>query len=174
MSQAALVSLKGNKGVGGGGINGVGEGASMRSWSAGLSRGGGKKEGDAIPLRREIIGQSVQRNPAWKKRNVPETTGAPPLPPRGPEQRSPLKGSLKAPLFTAPPVSRGLEPRRLKDAVFLLAALIIYRYDDRNAVIRPARSFLQSEEAWTNRSSFSLIKHPTPKKLPPKKLLQEC
>lgn len=67
MSQAALVSLKGNKGVGGGGINGVGEGVSMRSLSAGLSQGGGKKERDVIPLWREIIGQSVQRNPARRR-----------------------------------------------------------------------------------------------------------
>lgn len=26
----------------------------------------GKKKRDAIPLRREIIGQSIQRNPAWR------------------------------------------------------------------------------------------------------------
>lgn len=56
-----------------------------------------------------------------------------------------LKGRLKAPLFTATPGSRGLELRCLKDPVFLLAPLIIYRYDDRNAVNRPTRSFLQSD-----------------------------
>lgn len=37
MSRAALVSLKGNKEVGGRGINGVGEGVSMQGLGGGLS-----------------------------------------------------------------------------------------------------------------------------------------
>lgn len=60
MSRAALVSLKGNKEVGGWGINGVGEGVSMQSLGGGAKLGkkrcysfGGSQENNRSELPEE-------------------------------------------------------------------------------------------------------------------------
>lgn len=172
MSQAALVSLKANKGVGGGGINGVGEGASMRSWSAGLSRGGGRKkkkrgrcdsasEGNNRSERAEESGVEEEER-SGNNGSAGATAAAAG---RGAAQPGPLKGPLKAPLFTATPGSGGLELRRLRDAVNDLSP----RRQSTDAVNRPARSFPPIRRRFGPIAAALASSNTPPKKITPKK-----